>query len=313
MSSAAPSTAWETGRLDDRTGPRKLLFGHMHEDAAIELGAFEPGGRIFCVASAGCTAMKLSPHHEVVAVDINPVQIAYVKQRIGGVPIQRGSADRLLVFARRFAPLVGWNRETVGNFLELANPNEQIRYWRRHLDTRRFRVAFDSLFSHAILRSIYSASLLDCLPRELGATMRQRMERCFGLHPNSSNPYARALLLGETSAIENQNTLRPFDLVCADAAAFLENQPPGSFTGFSLSNILDGANRAYERRLIAAVHHAAAPGAVAVLRSIREPRFVISTNHAAEDRAMLWGMVDVRPVALLGPDELFSAASNLSL
>ena len=46
---------------------------------SIELDAFRPGGRILCIASAGCTAMKLAPDHEVVAVDINPIQLAYAE------------------------------------------------------------------------------------------------------------------------------------------------------------------------------------------------------------------------------------------
>ena len=76
---------------------------------------------------------------------------------------------------------------------------------------------------------------------------------------------------------------------------FLNASPAGSFTGFSLSNILDGTNPAYQRRLFAAVQHAAAPGAMVVLRSFREPESATETNHAAEDRAMLWGVVDIRP------------------
>ncbi len=57
MSSTVPMTAWQSGRFRAaRAGSRKLLFGCMYEDAEIELRAFQPGGRIFCVASAGCTA-----------------------------------------------------------------------------------------------------------------------------------------------------------------------------------------------------------------------------------------------------------------
>ena len=81
MSSTVPATAWQNGRFRAaRAGPRKLLFGCMYEDAEIELRAFQPGGRIFCIASAGCTAMKLAARHTVVAVDINPVQVAYVQR-----------------------------------------------------------------------------------------------------------------------------------------------------------------------------------------------------------------------------------------
>jgi S-adenosylmethionine:diacylglycerol 3-amino-3-carboxypropyl transferase len=298
-------TAWERGRLDARAGPRKLLFGQMYEDAAIEAHAFPPGGRVFCIASAGCTAMVLARHHDVVAVDINPVQLAYVQRRLTGAPPERGSADRILALARTLAPLAGWTRKAVKQFLDLDDPKEQLLFWHRHLNTRRFRAAFDFLFSGTVLRSIYSPSLLDCLPSNFGAVMRNRMERCFKLHPNATNPYARALLLGETAAPRNNAALQQIELVCADAAQFLESQPVASFTGFSLSNILDGANLAYAHRLLAAIQHAAAPGALAVLRSIREPPLVAPTNHAAEDRAMLWGIVDVRPADALGTDPLF--------
>jgi hypothetical protein len=271
----------------------------MYEDAEIELGAFRPGGRVFCIASAGCTAMRLAAHHTVVAVDINPIQLAYVQRRLGGASVQRGSAERLLDFARTLAPIAGWDRRTMRAFLDLDDPNQQILYWRRHLDTRRFRAAFAFLFSRPVLRSVYSAAFLDCLPAKFGTVLRARMERCFAVHPNRSNPYARALLLGEMCSAPGAPELRQIQLECADAADFLEREPAGSFTGFSLSNILDGTNAAYTRRLLDAVQHAAAPGATVVLRSFQEPQCVRETNHAVEDRAMLWGIVDVRQTSVL--------------
>jgi hypothetical protein len=42
-----------------------------------------------------------------------------------------------------------------------------------------------------------------------------------------------------------------------------------------------------------------APGAVAVIRSFGEPQVASPTNRAAEDRSMLWGIVDVKPAAAL--------------
>lgn len=300
MSSTVPMTAWQSGPFRAaRAGSRKLLFGCMYEDAEIELRAFQPDGRIFCIASAGCTAMKLAVSHTVVAVDINPVQLAYVQERLGGAAIQHGSAERILAFARTLGPLAGWHRRRVRTFLDLDDPEQQILYWRRHLDTRRFRAAFSFLFSRVVLRSVYSAACLNVLSPNFGTLLRARMERCFALHPNRRNPYAYALLLGDMPAARDAAEAPQIQLRCADAADFLERQPGASFTGFSLSNILDGANPAYVRRLLAAVQHAATPGATIVLRSFREPQSVTETNHAAEDRAMLWGVVDVRQASAL--------------
>ena len=129
--------------------------------------------------------------------------------------------------------------------------------------------------------------------------MRARMERCFARHPNRTNPYVRSLLLGDlTFEQPSPRAPRP-RLVHADAAAFLEQEPAASFDGFTLSNILDGASPAYAERLFAAVARAAAPGAVAVLRSFREPAIAQATNRADEDRSMLWGIVEVRPAITL--------------
>ena len=61
----ASATAWEAGRLDAGRGPPRVLFGRMYEDPEIEHAAFAPGGRVFCIASAGCTAMRLAPYLDI--------------------------------------------------------------------------------------------------------------------------------------------------------------------------------------------------------------------------------------------------------
>jgi len=289
-------TIWERGRLDARVGPRQVLFGRMYEDPSIELDAFRPGSRVLCIASAGCTAMKLAPHHEVVAVDINPVQLAYAERRFDGDPGFRGRAERVMDFVRFFGPLAGWWPSRVRAFVDLDDPAEQMEYWQRQLNTWRFRTSLDALFSVTALRSVYAPRFLDFLPKRLGAVMRGRMERCFAQHPNRTNPYARSLLIGELRSDPPPPQAKDIRLVHADAASFLENEAPGSFEGFTLSNILDGVDDAYRQRLIAAVKRTAAPGAVTVLRSFGEADATSLANRAGDDRAMLWGSVLVRPV-----------------
>jgi S-adenosylmethionine:diacylglycerol 3-amino-3-carboxypropyl transferase len=299
MSDTVADTVWKSGRFDARRGPGKVLFGRMYEDAAIEQAAFRPGGRVVCIASAGCTAMALAPFHEVVAIDINRVQLEYAQRRIAGERGVRGTAERVMAFGRSFAPLAGWWPSRLSAFLDLDDPAEQIAYWRRYLDTRRFRASVDGLLSLTALRAVYAAPFLDFLPPRLGAVMRARMERCFARHSNRANPFARALLLGELPDTPPPPEAKDIRLVHADAAAFLEGEPAGSVDGFALSNILDGADAAYRQRLFAAVARAAAPDAIVVERSFREPTVALPTNRAEQDRAMLWGIVDVTPAGAL--------------
>ena len=295
----AGETAWEQGRFDARVGPSQVLFGRMYEDTAIELDVFRPGGRVFCIASAGCTAMKLAPRHQVVAVDINPIQLAYAQRRFEGDPGFRGRAERVMDFMRFFGPLAGWSTSRVHAFLDLEDPEQQMQFWERELDTWRFRRALDVVFSIAALRSVYSPRFLDFLPKRLGAVMRGRMERCFSRHPNRDNPYARSLFLGELSSEPAPPEAKDVRLLHGDAAELLESQPGGSFDGFTLSNILDGADGGYAERLFAAVKHAAAPGAMTVLRSFGEREADSRFNRAADDRSILWGTVLVRPADAL--------------
>ena len=265
----------------------------MYEDPAIELRVFPPRSRVFCIASAGDMALELAPSHQVTAVDINPVQLEYARARIAGAPAERGTAERLLDLGRGLLPLAGWRRPVLEAFLSLANPAEQLDFWRRNLDTRRFRGGIDLLLSFTALRRAYAAAFLEVLPPGFGRVIRSRMERCFGRHPNAGNPFARALLLGEfpRPVATRSNDV---ELACSDAAEFLEQCQPGSFEAFTLSNILDGAAESYRQRLMAAVERVATPGAVVVLRSFGEPTPEMTTNLAGDDRSMLWGIVDVR-------------------
>ena len=125
--------------------------------------------------------------------------------------------------------------------------------------------------------------------------MRARLERGLGRHGNRTNPYLRALLLGEAADPPPPAQARKIRLEQGDAAEGLERAPAASFDGFTLSNILDGADGAYRRRLFAAIRRAAAPDAVVVLRSFAEPRSPEARERAGADRSAIWGSVEVRP------------------
>jgi len=286
-------TAWRSGRFDAAAGPHRLLFGEMYEDADIELAAFRDKGRIFCIASAGSTACRLATDHDIVACDINATQLEYAKRRAAGGRPERGDAERAMSLVRAFMPLVGWSRDNVEMFLSLSETGAQAAFWKTHLDTRRFRAGFDLLLSPALLRVMYASRFLAIIPPHFGQVVRRRFERCFTRHANASNPYLRMLFLGGGRS-DQHVAASNIRFVLADAASFLESCPEGSFDGFSLSNILDGAEPSYGDRLLRAVRHAASPDAVVVARSFAEPSEILATNRAECDRSLLWGIVDVR-------------------
>lgn len=291
-------TSWRAGRFDTSAGVKQILFGRMYEDVEIERSAFPRGSRVFCIASAGCTAIRLSTEHEVTAVDINPVQLAYAQRRAAGAPMETGSAEHMMDLGRRTFPFLGWTRGKLEKFLALSDAHEQAAFWHRYLDTWRFRRSFDAGTSRAMLRLIYGPSFLDVMPPRIGATLRRRMERCWLLHPNLTNPYARLLLFGvgpETN-LAGTATIR---FACDDAASYLENCAAGSFDAFTVSNILDGATERYRHRLIAALKHAAARDATLVIRSFAEPDMLSPTNCAALDRSILWGVTEITEVSAL--------------
>ncbi len=294
------ASAWAAG-FSGRAGAPVLLFGRMHEDWTIETEAFAPGTRVFCVASAGCTALALAARGcEVVAVDVNPTQVAYVRERLAGRPQREGEADRRLARARGLQHLVGWTG--LLPFLEMERPEDQLRFWDARLDTRRLRLLLDLVFSAPVLALGYRSEFRRAIPSGFGGELRRRLRRGFGRHPNRTNPYAWRLMLGrEPTGAEPPAAPRSdaVTLACAEAAEYLEGAPAGAFAGFTLSNILDSAGERAAARLRAAVRRAASAGATVVLRSFAPAADAASEEWAARDRAFLWGSVRVVPAAEL--------------
>jgi S-adenosylmethionine:diacylglycerol 3-amino-3-carboxypropyl transferase len=150
-------------------------------------------------------------------------------------------------------------------------------------------------FHPAILGLIYPKEFLSAIPQPFAAVLMRRLARGISASPNRMNPHAWQLFLGENPPgwVPLAPKAEMLTLACADAAAYLETGPQGSFDAFSLSNILDATPPAYERRLLAAVRHAARPGAVAILRSFSEPVSEEAERWAAADRSWLWGSVRI--------------------
>lgn len=269
-----------------------MLFGVTYEDVEVDAQAMGGGGRLFAIAGAGDTLVRLSgPGRSVVAVDVNGAQVRYVRRRVEGCGREVGVADRLLGGVRALAPLVGWTAGRVGRFLAMADPGRQVRFFDRVLDTARFRAAMRVGFAPVTLLGAYRREFVGFLPPQFGRVLRGRLRRGIATHSNATNPYVRLLFAGHPPP--PGRLVGPVRVVQAEAAAFLEAGPSGHYDGFALSNVLDGPTPAYAARLAAAVSRAGRRGAPVVLRTLREPVDAEARERAQADRSMIWGGIIV--------------------
>ncbi|MFD7812741.1 DUF3419 family protein [Streptomyces sp. NPDC059785] len=291
------ATPWTHGRIISGLGGPRLLFGRMYEDSGIELAVLpKTGARVLCIASAGDTAAALhQAGHDVTAVDLNPVQLAYARQRLAGGVSTEGSAETLMRLGRRAAgsALPAWRPPALRTFLALDDPAEQARRWHSELDgpglRRLMRIALRPSGALAVaLRPSFAA----VVPARFDEVLRRRIERTVTSHPNARNPWMWRLLAGADPPDTPPPHAPDLPLVQGDVVDVLERTPRAGYDAVTLSNVLDGPGPAFGRRLRAAVRHAVRPGGTVILRSFRGPG-PAGAGWAAQDRSALWGVVRV--------------------
>jgi uncharacterized protein DUF3419 len=289
MAGSIVKTAWNAGRLAG-SGPARLIFGRMYEDPEVEVSSL-PRGRVLAIASAGDVAFALAAAgQEVVAIDINPAQVDYVRDRIAGASQLAGQADRYLARAARALPLLGLSGHRLRQFFDLDDPGVQVAAWRK-LAGLRFRAALAMAFGPA-LRLAYRSELAGALPDGFAGELASRLERGFGLHPNRSNPIAPALF-GLRAPPASAHGI---EVEQAEVLHYIRAQPPRSFNGFALSNVADGAPPAFRDELLNAARRIARPGAIAILRTLGLPRSRDDAARAASDRALIWGGIEAASI-----------------
>ena len=234
----------------------------MYEDPDVEVRSL-PRGRVLAIASAGDVAFALAASgRKVVAVDVNPAQVEYVRARMAGAPARTGRADRYLALAGRALPAMGLTRRRLERFFEIDDPSLQVSAWRT-LAGRRFRGALALAFGPA-LRLAYRGELAHALPPHFAAELSSRLERGFATHPNRRNPLARALFGLPTAP----TPAREVEVQAAEVLGFRD-------------------------QLLAAARGASRTGAVAVFRTLGLPQSKEDSERAASDRALIWGGIEV--------------------
>lgn len=276
----------------------RILFGVSYEDERIELDAFADARRVCVVATSGevvaaCAAAGL----EVVAVDFNPAQLAYARERVAGGPTRRGSAQLVMDTLRQGLTAVApaWRpRHLISHLLHDDGPAAR-QYWDEALDSRAFRAVVKASLQPGLRLGVLARpELFGFLPPRFHRVIRERIADGLERHGMAGNRFAWRLLAGRElpgwHLPEVDQEAITWQL--ADVADHLESVPEGSYDGVSLSNVVDGVPRHFGRRLLTAARRAVRRGGPIVWRTFSDPGLP-GPGRAAEESAMVWGQVQV--------------------
>jgi len=297
-----PEAAGAAASEAEPLAARRPWHGRMLEDAAVELAAFPPGGRVFAIASAGCTAMALARRGDrVTAVDVHPGQVELVRRRVRGDTVPEARTERWLAEGRRRLIDSGaWDERAIATFLSEIDVDVQRRWWDERIATPRLRAMLRAALARPRLVGDRAGFPAGSTPERFGGLVERRLARCVATHPNRWNPYLWWLLAGRDAPGTRSGRAIPesrVDVHVAEAGQWLEAHPRARFDAFTLSDVLDGASPVQRRRLVAAVRRAAEPGAVVVVRSLADDDDPVACARAARDRSGIWGSVRVVKVS----------------
>ena len=214
----APDTLG-SGSIRHPGGPKESSSaGCMRIRRSKDAASF-PARRIFCIASAGCTAMALATRHRGHRrrhqSGAAPYAEAARRRRPEAASVPPSASSASAAGASAF----GWRRRTLASFLALEHPVDQMAFWNRHLNSAAFGWPVETLLSVA------SAALRLCLafPRSPAASFWSRASRrvsnAVGRHtPTGQIRMLTRCSLGDRSSDDARPAVKRSVSSCADAA-----------------------------------------------------------------------------------------------
>ncbi len=191
-----------------------------------------------------------------------------------------GRLDRQLERAMRLFRVFVHAEPAVRTMLGFEDLSAQTAFFRQHWQSWRWGFALWLVLQRPALRLVYGQTILERLPPDFAAQLKQQISAAFTASPSAQNTSLWQSFLPDRLPISAAQM--PFYLrqdireaasklhcVTADAATMLGAAQP--FDLIALSNILDIAPLEYAEQLAAAAHHASRPGTLLVLRFFFAP------------------------------------------
>jgi len=256
-----------------------LKFAIVREDPEIEAALVErlQARSALLVASGGCTALTLAarfPHCSITAFDLNPAQLAHLRQKAAAAPADLDALNQAGEFEALFRVL----RKLVEEFVA---PSDEISAYfksqpalaRGWVRSRYWPAVFASTFNDAILHAMFGLDATQhAEPGSYPAYFQRAFERGLLDDNGPVNPFLQHVFLGRfltPPAYAGKNP--PIEIVegSLQEVASLER-----FDLISLSNLFDWSSDAlvavWGERLCREAH----PGAAVLIRQLNNRRDV---------------------------------------
>jgi len=294
----------------DEAASLPVAFAQVREDPRLDLAMVQPGARVMMVASGGETALCLArePLARLVAVDVNPAQLALVRCKewlarhasrqaalewLGHAPLD--PEDRAHRIKGTLAAL-GLSADALGPLSRVAErgPDSTGRYeqlfraLRRVLDAAQVRAALAGQTPLPTLAEAFDTVMsLDNLVRLFGPGATQNPRQPFARHfltqtcaalrarDAAENPFLWQVLTGGFPVGTTWDWLQtwtapqvPIEYVCAPMLEALEAAEPASLDLVHLSNILDWLTPEEATRTLQAARQALRSGGRVSVRQL---------------------------------------------
>ena len=309
-----------------------LKFAVVREDAALELALVErtSARAVLTVASGGCTLLTLARRHpkmELVGFDLNPRQLAHVREKAEGLgrrPLtdfnvaseapgalnQRGAFEGLFRTLRRFIEeFVAPAHDVASFFAPETTPSHRDTLRARWFGSPYWPVAFELALATPLLHAMFGpAATQHADPGSYPGYFQRVFERGLLREDAARNPFLQHVLLGRYLAEDAPEYLRataPMALTLVQGT--LPDVPGlGRFQVISLSNIFDWSDDALVAEWAGLLAREAQPGCAILLRQLNNRRDLrrffapafefddaLGASLLAHDRSLFYERIEV--------------------